>query len=108
MARDAFDLQVDITGSRAVLRLSGDLDYSSCEQLLGRLTALSECTDIELDLGGVRFLDSSGVRALVRGQHAVDAHGAHLRIVRMSPAVREKLDRFAVLDLLSGDPGSDN
>jgi anti-anti-sigma factor len=108
VATEPFDLQMDIRGSRALIHLAGDLDSSSCEQLLGRLSSLSECTDVELDLEGVTFLDSVGVRALMRGHRDVTAHGVHMRIVRMSPTVREKLNRFAVLELLTGEAGSEN
>jgi stage II sporulation protein AA (anti-sigma F factor antagonist) len=51
----------------AVVRAEGEIDLSNAEELAGAL-ASSQCTDsdgVVLDLAGVPFMDSSGLRAVL-------------------------------------------
>ena len=54
-----------------------------------RLTALigSARRDIGLDLSGVTYINSAGLRALTAVHAHVSANGAGLRLTRMSPVV---------------------
>lgn len=50
-----------------IVRAAGDIDIAAAEEFLevGR-DVLSRCTTVEIDLGDVTFIDSSGLGALVR------------------------------------------
>lgn len=50
------------------LSLRGELDHASSDGLLGRLAELKRSGEpVRLDLSGLEFIDSGGVRAVLRG-----------------------------------------
>jgi anti-sigma B factor antagonist len=78
-----FSIDVAQQGDRTLLSLSGELDLSTVGELEdainGRLEAGEE---VVVDLRPLRFMDSSGVRALVAGHAAAQESGGSLVIVR--------------------------
>ena len=67
------ELETSRSGRAAVLALRGDLDLAGAATLEAELAGL-EADAIVLDLRGLTFMDSSGLRVLVVGaQHAQDA-----------------------------------
>jgi anti-anti-sigma factor len=78
-----------------VLTVTGDVDLSSSRQLKAEIAGAAESldpdTELVVDLSGVAFLDSTGLRALLRGADAVRAAGARLSFV-LSPPVRRVLE----------------
>ena len=64
-------MSVDITPS--VVRPSGEIDIATADAMQRQITdAGSGGTPVLVDLRGVTFMDSSGVRALVRAGLTVD------------------------------------
>ena len=82
--------------------LHGELDMSNVERLAGRLAEVLEAHGprVQLDLVELRFIDSSGLRALVRAGQAAEARGGSLRLVRPSPAVVQVLGLAGFEDVL--------
>jgi anti-anti-sigma factor len=76
-----------IAVDRGRLRPTGELDVSSAGTLLITLSRLEEDAHV-IDLSGVTFLDSSGLRALLTAQRRYP----HLRFENPSDAVRRILD----------------
>lgn len=77
----------------AVIRVQGELDYVNCDSLRKLIRATTREQDsIVLDLDSLEFMDSSGLRVLVRA--ACDAHlaGHPLKITAMTPQVRHVLN----------------
>ena len=72
------------------IRLSGEFDLSARDELR---EVLLEAVDgggaeqIEVDLAGVRFMDSEGVSALLDGWTAADAAGVGFLLQRPTPLV---------------------
>jgi anti-sigma B factor antagonist len=65
----------------AVVTVIGEVDASTASRLEDTLVAVID-GDVQtcvLDLTGVRFLDSSGISALVNARHVLDAQGVALR-----------------------------
>jgi anti-anti-sigma factor len=52
-----------------VLALEGELDMSSAELLLSHAEAGDPGRDLVLELSGLRFMDSSGLRAILQIAH---------------------------------------
>lgn len=97
----------------ARISVSGDLDTeTTADFLAGALESLASLPDgakLDLDLGSVRYISSTGVGSLVRLLSAAERRSIALRIDGMSPTCR---DVFTVLGLiryfkLRGDDGSD-
>ena len=72
-----------------LIRATGELDRSTADRLSSALDAArADGVTTLLDLSGVSFIDSAGLRALLRSARAVDAHHRAWFIVRASSVVR--------------------
>lgn len=57
------------------LRLVGELDMSSAHDLSDALTTMSGDSDLTLELSELEFIDSSGLRAIVRYAGSLNGRG---------------------------------
>jgi anti-sigma B factor antagonist len=101
-----FSLHTSLAGRKAVVALEGDLDLAGAATLERELAGLQDAT-VVVDLRGLGFIDSSGLRALAVA--ALRAKGAGRRFALVPGAaqvmrvfditrMRERLDFVA-------DPG---
>jgi anti-sigma B factor antagonist len=83
-----------------VVTVSGDVDLAAADALW---TVLDEQVRpgaaVVVDCSKVAFLDSMGLRALIRAQQKADASGARLTLASPSEAVRRVLQLAGVADL---------
>ena len=78
-----FSIDVAEQGNRSVLNLSGELDLATVGELEDALrTRLEAGEDVVVDLRGLAFMDSSGVRALVGAHQSAESGDGSLTIVR--------------------------
>jgi anti-sigma B factor antagonist len=94
-------LSVDITTEHSTTRIMavGELDVSTVEQLRETLNFNDDPgTGIELDLGGLTFMDSSGIRLLVEADLAARENGHTFAITRPSRQVRRILEAVGIWD----------
>ena len=78
-------IQVCQQQDTATVRLKGEVDLSTVDQLNHVLDQVTDCV-VELDMTDVVFMDSSGLAALVRARHAgtrVQVLGASDNVVRI-------------------------
>jgi anti-sigma B factor antagonist len=90
--------------SRFVVSLDGDLDIATARTLADTVTRLlvsAKVAHLVVDLAEVRFLDSSGVRALLQSRKAVEERGATFAVSRPREFVAGVL-RMAAVDHLLG------
>lgn len=89
-----------------VLRLVGELDLASVRELDRQLRELEAASPgrLLIDLGGLDFMDSSGLALLIRAQQSANANG-HRLTLRPGPAQVQRLfeltdavDRFTFED----------
>ena len=84
MARFSEDVDDD---GRCVVRTSGDLDLAAVEEFIEVVrVSLGRCAAVELDLGEVTFIDSSGLGALVRLRKEAEAMGSSFYLREVSAA----------------------
>ena len=90
------DLQLttDRDGTRAVVRINGELDAYSAPGLEEEVTRLiaDDAADLIFDLSGTDFLDSSGLRAILTARQAVTDREGRLALRAPSNSVRRLLD----------------
>jgi anti-sigma B factor antagonist len=84
-----------------LLRLSGDLDMSCSPQLA---EAIGSCilmlpNQLVLDMNGVSFVDSTGLRVLLDGRRLANERGVPLKLRGLPPATRRLLEMTELLDL---------
>jgi anti-anti-sigma factor len=92
------------TQGRYVISLDGDLDIATAPVLaetVNRLMAGTTVGQLLVDLAEVRFLDSSGVRALLQARKAAEERGVTFMVSRPGEFVTEVL-RMAAVDHLLG------
>lgn len=106
MARLSIDMDtqpsritVDPTGESAVA-VVGVIDSHTAEDLLDRLRSLGTDHDVEVDLSGVEFIDSSGLRTIVTVHQDLEAAGQSLILVGISSAVERLFEITGLHDHL--------
>jgi anti-anti-sigma factor len=89
-----FHLHVDRRGSTAILRAAGELDILGAERLeacIGDLAGNSPDT-VVIDLREVSFIDSTGLRSLIRAQARGTEADWSLKLVRGPDPVQRVIE----------------
>jgi len=95
---DEIPFRAVVAGQRpVVLRLIGELDLASADQLESVLAGLDG--DVEFDCSGLDFIDASGLRVFQKAREMCAARGCQLVLVDPSPAV-DRLLKIVKLDSL--------
>ena len=81
--------------------VSGEIDAASMAALQTPLSELSSQTHIVLDMSGVKFMDSSGLRVILAQRIRMTEAGGSIHIRRASPAVERILQISGLADILS-------
>ncbi|HSD22903.1 MAG TPA: STAS domain-containing protein [Solirubrobacterales bacterium] len=110
-ATEPLDIAVSDTGGVRLLRLEGELDMAGVdrfERLLpgGRTPGTSTFV---VDLRGLTFIDSSGLRALIMADQRVREEGGRFIVVRGPDRVNEVLEMTGVaqrIELVDEPPSS--
>lgn len=92
-------------GGNHTLALAGELDLASArelEQIVAELCA-ADAKRVTLDLSGVTFIDSSGLRALLGSREICAAHGHELLLSGCTDYVRQLLELTGLDSVLSFD-----
>lgn len=101
------DITTEKSGDLFVLRLNGRLDASWCGHVKTSLDAAVRGGEhrLQLDIAGVNYISSAGLRVLLSTYKQLKAIGGRLAVVNASSSVREVLE-LAGLDLLMLDSAS--
>ncbi len=83
-------MNVSIEGSSVTV--DGDIDAHGCPELSAALDPLPGVGDVRVDLSGVGFMDSSGLRALIGAHQRAEAADRRLVIARPSSAVQRLIE----------------
>lgn len=95
---EPFEITVEERDTFVLVRLSGEFDLAAVEAIETTLLPLeARFGTVILDLRGVTFLDSTGLRAIVSADSRSRKDGFELKIVRGSEGV-QKLLYLAGLD----------
>jgi anti-anti-sigma factor len=95
-------LQVEPLGDELVVRASGELDIASAKALEDELRRAidSDASAVALDLGGVTFIDSTGLRGLLLAATQCDLTARQFRLLRVSKQVKQVIETSGVADIL--------
>ena len=99
MCPDVSRLTIDSRGDRA-LALNGTIDAHTAEVFDARITELGSDGDIHVDLSGVDFIDSSGLRSIVATHRDLVDREHRLVLTGISDSVRRLLEITGLLDHL--------
>jgi anti-anti-sigma factor len=94
-------IQQHFAGERQTILIAGELDMASApelEALVSRLAARPG--EIVLDVKGITFMDSTGVRLILRVVELCRENGCRFEMRSLTPQVRRLLDVAGVVDYL--------
>jgi anti-sigma B factor antagonist len=98
-----FDLAHHTDAERGeTLVVAGEIDLVTAHDLLAAGTAWVEAhapQSARMDLGGVTFIDSTGISALLGIRRAAEAAGTSVELVASSAPVDRVLDLAGIADL---------
>jgi anti-sigma B factor antagonist len=107
-ARDAVDgaphleLRDEADGPRHVLVLSGELDMASSPVLEDAVRAI--CTDsaetLTVDLSGLTFMDSTGLRVVLLAKELCESHHCELLVVPGPAQIQRLFEVTGILERL--------
>jgi anti-anti-sigma factor len=85
-----------------VLMLDGELDFAHLDTARKALLdlGLTRVARLALDLRGVTFMDTSGVRLVLQAMHRADSFGAEFAVIRGPQLVQHVLDLVGLTDQL--------
>jgi anti-sigma B factor antagonist len=99
--REPFRLEERRTGDRTVLAVHGELDLATVDDVRVRLDALqAERRSVVLDLDGLAFMDSTGIRLVLQAAQDAERAGWDFHVTRGSRAVRRVFEAAAIQDRL--------
>jgi anti-anti-sigma factor len=101
-------MKVDVhdAGSAATIRLTGRLDISGAEVIALPLATLSGSKhDVSVDMAGVTFIASMGLRHLVSASKAIRRCGGRFVLLNPIDAVAEVIDTAGLADFLKIERG---
>jgi anti-sigma B factor antagonist len=94
---------VERSDDQVVARLGGDLDIVSSDDVKRELAGVldSGVSTLSLDLSDVRFVDSSGLGALVAVHRHAEASGARFAVRKVPSQVQRLFEITRLHDLLT-------
>ena len=88
----SLETRLEVDGSTVVVHAKGDVDVFTSDLLQASLAqAVQQSHEVVVDLAGVKFIDSSGLGALVSGLKTARQAGGDLRLARAGEQVRTVL-----------------
>ena len=87
-----------------LLELSGELDYHAARKAMEEMEMAIDAAvplKLVLDLGGVTFMDSSGIALLLRARRRMEALGGNLMVCHVPDQARRVLDAAGINRLIT-------
>jgi anti-anti-sigma factor len=93
-ALDEVQLNIDRNEHTATVRISGEIDLTSAPRLEDEVTGLigDSVSNLTIELGGVSFMDSTGLRVLLKASKLLEGAGGNLVLRHPSDPVRRLLE----------------
>jgi len=84
-----------VTNGKALVRLQGRFDFSAHREMrdcCGKLLEASDVRELDLDMGGVDYIDSSALGMLLLLKERADAASKRVSLQNCKGTVRQVLD----------------
>lgn len=96
-------MRAAVDGGVGHVVLAGELDLDRAGALADELGGLAGqgATSVIVDVGGLSFIDSSGLRAFLTARDQLNDAGASLELTNLSPAVERVLDMTGTRSVLT-------
>ena len=106
---DKFSIRSDTNGTVAVVTASGRFDSETAPNLDAELSkVVGEKNKVVLDLKGVDYLSSAGLRAIVKALQAAQKSGGGVKLACASQPVETILRTVGMMEMLKMYPSVDD
>ncbi|MBQ9392931.1 MAG: STAS domain-containing protein [Oscillospiraceae bacterium] len=98
------ELGTAISGRVLTLSLRGELDHHGAQGLIRRVEREIESSlplELVLDMGGVSFMDSSGIALVIRSRRRMEELHGTLQLANVPPQPRKVLEASGVARLMN-------
>ncbi len=94
------EIKKTMDGAKTVIAVTGRVDTTTAPELEAGLKLVGNET-LTLDLSGVPYMSSAGLRCLLAAQKKMMAGGGTMTVVGIQPAVKEVLDITGLSGILT-------
>lgn len=94
------EIKTSQEGGRLTISVTGRIDTVTAPTLEAGLK-FGDAREVVLDLGGVPYMSSAGMRLLLSAHKTMHAKGGEFKIARVQEAVREVLDMTGFSGILN-------
>lgn len=95
------DIETSNSGSVGCMKLTGDLDIAVVEKFRSSIESIPEATaELNIDVAGLKFLDSTGAGSLVHVMNQVMARDIRIKIIEIPKKIYEVLDVLGIPELM--------
>ena len=105
----SFSIRFEREGGTVVVRVAGELDLTTAPELEHGLTSLIDGQgnmSVRLELGGLTFIDSTGLTALVRALKQARDRGGDLTLANPTPQTLRVLDMVGLTQVFCITPAT--
>ncbi|HEY2632647.1 MAG TPA: STAS domain-containing protein [Solirubrobacteraceae bacterium] len=98
----SLEISSEVSGDATIVRLQGELDLASASAVEDELAAIEEQRParVTIDLGGLGFIDSSGLRVLLLADSRAREVGYELVLAPGPEPVQRVFEMTGALDVL--------
>lgn len=94
------EIKTTTDGAKLTIAVSGRVDTVTAPEFEGAMK-VGDATLVVLDLAGVPYMSSAGLRVLLTVHKTMLGKGGELQVANVQPAVKEVLDLTGFSDLLN-------
>jgi anti-sigma B factor antagonist len=104
-ASSPFNAHVTRGGQASTVRVAGEIDAATAPELAAAIEhGSADGRTVLLDLDETTFIDSAGLRIIMRAAQSLELTGSYLQLIAASPAAVQILHLTGIYDALK-DPG---
>ena len=108
MAKTEFRIRTVLVDGEAVVRVVGDLDAAAHRRFVDHFAVgVPARHPVAIDLTHVGFVDSSGLKMLLRAVESLRSEGRPARVSAASPQALKLFELSGVLEQLTGESPAD-
>lgn len=103
MGGDILRLSTDIINNNLIVKLEGELDHHISEEIRKKIDSEyynSNLKNMVLDLGGINFMDSSGIGLIMGRYKNCKEQGGKLSIVNINPKVERIIEMSGLMEIV--------
>jgi anti-anti-sigma factor len=96
------DIDVQRDDASATITVTGEIDLETSGALHDALIGAYQCREVHLDLSGVDYMDSTGLRTVLVAKDEIERAGGSLDVIAASSIVSRLIEITGIDGLIAG------